>query len=312
MAGCSSNENELIESAESKINDDYGIEVDIVNIEPQTGYGSSFVYFMTLLLGSETYDLTFETVEEPKIVFEGSIQEGSDYFSENYVSAKHESLIKNDENYQDLNEVLLQNGFSDISLSSGFNENAIENILFEGKYDGVEVNVEELLKAMHQMGELIVSEVPSDISLKYRVEADEYRGEEIRRLPVEFLISNSSTKKIDSFDTILSEQINAFRSNQAMTEELLLELENLNLSPSSGLEIVDHEEDNSRQKWFEHRVKMIALEPFSEENLLIAVELLRKSGMDEAFLKVIFNDDEMESCQVKDIHVIKDFQGCFY
>src|SRR5690606_41225489 len=55
-------------------------------------------------------------------------------FHDNYVSAKHESLLQHDSDYQNLYEKLEANGFIDIKLTSAFTKNVQVNVLFKGHY----------------------------------------------------------------------------------------------------------------------------------------------------------------------------------
>lgn len=308
LVGCSSNEDQIIEYVESEIKEEYGVEAKVVNFESDSGYGSSLIYFLSAMLGVEWYDLTFETVEEPQFIFEGSIQEKDlNNFSENYVLAKHEFLLQNDRQYQELNETLIQNGFRDIALSSTFTTNSSTNILFDGHYNGAEVHIDELLQTMKQMAEMIVYEVPFELSLQFNVEVQKYWGGSFDNEVIQYRITAYSLKKTDDVASVLSKQLKAFHSNQAMTEELVSELESLNVRPSSELNSMY----DGDQRWFEHRLWLDVLEPYNKNSLLSAIALLREAGMGESSLRLVFQGRGVEGCQVKDIYDGADIERCY-
>ena len=308
LVGCSSNEEQIIEYVENEIKEEYGIEAKVVNIESDSGYGSGLIYFLSAIVGAEWYDLTFEAVGDPQLIFEGSIQ-GKDlkHFSESYVSAKHESLLQNNEQYQELNRILGQNGFSDIALSSTFTINKATNILFEGYYNGGEVYIDKLLQTIHQMVEMIVPEAPFELSLQFNIEAQKYWNDVFSNEMIEYRITSYSLKKPDDMASVLSKQLQDFHSNQAMTEGLVSQLESLNVRPSSELNGMY----DGDQRWFEHRLWLDVLEPYNEKSLLSAIELLREAGMGESSLRLVFQGGAVEGCQVKDIYDGADVERCY-
>lgn len=304
LVGCSSKD-KMETYAIDELEKLYGVELKVTNVErSSTKFPAIFSVF------GEFYTLTFETQEEHPVIFTGNIHSKDfNQFHDNYVSAKHESLLQHDSDYQNLYEKLEANGFIDMKLTSAFTKNVQVNVLFKGHYHEASYNVDELMETMTRMAEKIVLNNQYETSIEFTVNAKRYMVDEMKEIPLEYSIYSYSLPDNESLGSILTKQLEQFQSNQAITEELILQLDELLFDISSTLNRANT--DNFYQRWYEHRIGLLVLHEYDETRLLQALEKLRDAGMNEAYVQLIFQDGNTNQCQLKELTNSESIGKCF-
>ncbi|WP_203364222.1 hypothetical protein [Bacillus sp. REN10] len=305
LAGCASSKAKMSSYAEKEMKKEYGVEVKTINVEPSGPLGPMLIAFFSTFFG-KSYDLTFETVNEPKIVFHGSIHSGDfNQFKDEYVSAKHKWLLQHDEEYKRLYTILEDNGFREMNVFSAFTTNKEANITFKGLYKGAQTNVDELVETMNKMASITVRDVPFETSLSFKVDAKqygyvvEYKKEDFQRAPVEFDILSYELHPADDFHSVLAEQLVAIHSSELMNEKIVHQLNELNFTFSSEL---GPKFEEKRGSDLAHIITLYTSSEYNEDRLLQAIHLLRDAGMDEAYLHLVFPGEPIKERKIKEIN----------
>lgn len=292
LAGCGSEEEEAAAYTEQQVEKLYGVEAETVKIEEQQGYGSTIVIVLASLFG-DTYDLTLKT--EDDLTFSASVTGELTQFHVSYVSIKHESLLKENEEYQKLAGILEENGISEIKLGKGF-ESTIEA---SGKIRAENANAGQIMDALTGMSEMIIKDVPYSLSLNMETEEP---GETIETLAY----SDSETEELKN---ALETYLQTLRLHHTFETSVKRELEPFGLS---GLSFLSRSFEEDEERYYEQSIGLSLTENYNEENLLKGIALLREKGMSDALVYInIEPGSHTESCQASVLKNAADLRRCF-
>jgi hypothetical protein len=291
LAGCGSEE-EAAAYTEQQVEKLYGVESKTVKIEEQQGYGSTIVIVLASLFG-DTYDLTLKT--EDDLTFSASVTGELTQFHVYYVSEKHKSLLKENEEYQKLAGILEENGISDIMLGQGF-ESTIEA---SGKIRPQSANAGQIMDALTGMSEMIIKDVPYSLSLNMETEEP---GETIETLAYS---SGETAKLKDALETYLQ----TFKLHHTFESSVESKLEPFGLS---GLSFLSERFEEGEERYYDQEISLSLTENYNEENLLKAISLLRENGMSDAQVYIFIEaGSRTESCKASVLKNAADLRRCF-
>ncbi|MED4534698.1 hypothetical protein [Metabacillus fastidiosus] len=307
LAGCVSTEEEISDYTEEKIKNDYGIAVKTKSVEEQKGYGSLLVMVFDKLFYNR-YHLIFEVEDDPNFTFEGYLVENNrgdiESFQEDFILDRHTYLLKHSREYQEKNQMLVNNGLTDIHIvgDSVKGEAIVEFYVY---YNGKNANTEEVVNTLYEIASFIVK-VPFEISLSMTVEP-KYRphSEDIS-------IKGYSENERKELENLLAEQLEFGRKYKFINEEIDRKLEEeLNLSILSFLDV--GRGSASQEKVFTKQTISLGIyQEYNETNLLKAFDILRAEGLDEISVRLSLPDKQTDyNCKVKEVRNISDFNRCY-
>lgn len=292
LAGCGSEEEKAAAYTEQQVEKLYGVEAETVKIEEQHGYGSTIVVVLAALFG-DTYDLSLKS--EDDLTFSASITGDLTQFNVDYVTKKHESLMKKEKEYQKLVSVLEENGISQLTLTQGF-EATIEA---SGIMKTETAKSGEIMDALTKMCDMIIMDVPYSLALNLETENP---GEPIVSLPYK-------QKEHSELTGVLEKQLQAFRLHHRFEESVKNELNTLGLT---GTSFLDERTAENEEMYYEQSISLSFLESYQEENLLKAMELIRQNGMNDAQVSIFFQaGSRTESCKASVLKNAADLRRCF-
>lgn len=292
LAGCESDEEKAAAYTEQQVEKLYGVKAETVKIEEQQGYGSTIVIVLASLFG-DTYNLTLKT--EDDLSFSASIYDDLSQFHVDYVTKKHETLLKKDDEYQKLAAILEENGISDFILMPGF-EATIEA---SGKIKAENANAGQIIDALIEMSSKIIKDVPYSLALNMETEEP---GEPIVSLPYK-------QNELGELTGVFEKQMQAFRLHRRFDESVKNELRTLGLT---GTSFLDERTEVNEETYYDQSISLSFIESYQEENFLKAMELIRENGMADAEVSLFSQDgSRTESCKASVLMDAADLKRCY-
>ncbi len=303
LAGCTTPEKSISQYTEEQINKDYGVKVKTKSVKESGVYGSSLFYFLSLVFG-KSYDVTFEDTSDPKFTFKGEVDEDLTDLNEKFLSEKHQYLLKHNKNYQEKNEILLKNGYTDITID-GHSVKGKVYFEFNGVYNGSNVNTEELVNTLYDMASMIVR-VPYKVSVLFSKEP------KIESSDFNVQTRNYSKNERTELADVLKGQFEFVRHDRLVNEEMNSKLKELNLKADSNV-IADYKTSNTDSSLLfnEHNITLFLHKEYNESNLLKAFEIFRDAGLEESRVRMYYSGGHTSYCKVKEIKNTSDFARCY-
>ncbi len=299
LSGCTSSEKNISHYAEEQIYKDYGVKVTAKSVTEIEGRGSALIYLLGKLLPAR-YEITLADTSDQKFTFQGNVDKDLTELEEQFLSNKHEYLLKNNKGYQEKNEILLKNGVTNVKMD-GYSFHGKARIEITVYYNGNKANPKELVNTIYDMASMVVK-VPYKISVSLNDDPT-IKSEYFNVQTKEY--SKNERKKLSD---VLTSQLDIIHSNKLVNEEINSQLEELNLKANSFLEVdynSSHGEKVSGQKITLHVRK------YDESNLLKAFEFFREAGLEETPVQLYGADGETNYCKVKEIRNTTDIPRCF-
>ncbi|MFC7371947.1 hypothetical protein ACFQPF_09670 [Fictibacillus iocasae] len=310
LSGCSSDDEERFSrNAESMMKERYGVESKVSSIK-EAGAGSIFVILVAWMV---TDDFEAEMVTEDEHVIKFTAYGNNDEnqpIDDNFIEKKHEYLLKHDGAYKQTIQSLKNNGLDSIEYDSGTTDGAAAHVHIKASYDGRTVDVERMVNDFNTGARKIVGKKHYEISLSLSttvktMTSSDYDGSENAHI----YTPTYAVDSLDEFKQKLAQQFGALHAQKTMTQEFLAEFEKYEVTASSDLKKVEHED--LTVDLYEHHVRMYVQQPYNADSLLKAFELLNKAGMEDTTVSLSLDKTGEIVCKASDIQKLADLEKCY-
>lgn len=315
LVACTSKEEKVGLAAKEHLEKTYHLkDVEVVSVEYAPPPGAFIVFALDYLFNGKNYEVTLQANDMPIFEVVGTVNARELEFKDNdYVSAKHEKLLEEDETYQSVIEQLGDAGIEIITLYDHYFDGSKRVVHFNIDLNQATLPSEELADKLLTMSNMVLENIETTVSLKLSVNEKDIFAGEVREQLTEIEVVPDEKDEHETFIQTLGDQLVAINSVNRLKEVMIEKLKAYYLSVNISRlnHLLSFEIENRDNKVVRHELWMNVLAGYELSDLLEGFKFLQEEGFNDTFVMLTFKEGSTDYCQVKELQTIQDIERCY-